>query len=125
MKASGNYPGISVEDSLKKGKDHTDKLEKEHQYISASVKQYQTKEDFQTPENLKNQHGSSQKRKPDSPPKDQKVAQIARDDANTEVFSWGCDRHGQLGLGITYDKEEGAENTNQPQPRFCVYGVTI
>ena len=41
------------------------------------------------------------------------------------MFSWGCDRHGQLGLGINYDKEDGAENTNQPQPRFCVYGVTI
>lgn len=54
-----------------------------------------------------------------------KVLQIKRDDPNTEVFSWGCDNKGQLGLGIVHDREAGNEAFNQPQPRFCIYGVTI
>ena len=53
------------------------------------------------------------------------VIQIKRDDVNTEVFSWGSDVKGQLGLGMSHNKDMGAEGYNQPQPRFCIYGVTI
>jgi hypothetical protein len=30
---------------------------------------------------------------------EEKEDTIERDDPNTEVFSWGCDQSGQLGLG--------------------------
>ena len=43
-----------------------------------------------------------------------KVLQIKRDDPNTEVFSWGCDNKGQLGLGMVHDREAGNEAFNQP-----------
>ena len=58
--------------------------------------------------------------------------QIAREDPNTEVFSWGCDRDGQLGLGQEHGQggdlmSNGgtAKDFDQPQPRFCIYGITI
>lgn len=56
--------------------------------------------------------------------------QIARDDPNTEIFSWGCDNKGQLGLGDQVHgkgaKEGlGSASFNMPQPRFCMYGITI
>lgn len=39
----------------------------------------------------------------------------------TEVFSWGCDNHGQLGLGLL-----GLNQNNlQPAPKYCTYGITI
>ena len=63
---------------------------------------------------------------------DDQCVQIARDDITTEVFSWGCDDQGQLGLGAEHGQgggkiEKGGSTSdfNQPQPRFCVYGVTI
>ena len=57
---------------------------------------------------------------------------IDRDDMHTEVFSWGNDANGQLGLGIIHgqggeamEKGEGRDSYKQPQPRFCIYGITI
>jgi len=38
----------------------------------------------------------------------------------TEVFSWGSDRLGQLGLGVDTGKE-----SNYCIPRFCSYNITI
>lgn len=38
----------------------------------------------------------------------------------TEVFSWGSDRQGQLGLGVDNNKE-----LNYSIPRFCSYNITI
>ena len=38
----------------------------------------------------------------------------------TEVFSWGCDKAGQLGLGIQLSGEQ-----SYPVPRFCSYNITI
>jgi len=39
----------------------------------------------------------------------------------TEVFSWGSDLNGQLGLGLM----GGNSNTLQPTPKYCTYGITI
>ena len=51
---------------------------------------------------------------------------------NTEVFSWGNDANGQLGLGNVHgqggeamEKGAGRDSYKQPQPRFCIYGITI
>lgn len=41
------------------------------------------------------------------------------DDAYTEVFAWGADRYGQLGLG---NKQSGK---CYPTPRFCSFSVVI
>lgn len=57
---------------------------------------------------------------------------IEREDLNTEVFSWGNDANGQLGLGNIHgqggeamEKGGSRDNYKQPQPRFCIYGITI
>jgi len=42
----------------------------------------------------------------------------------TEVFSWGSDTEGQLGLGIQQISGASAEQ-NYPVPRFCSYNITI
>ena len=34
------------------------------------------------------------------------IEQIDRHDPNTEVFSWGCDRNGQLGLGQEHGQKQ-------------------
>lgn len=41
-------------------------------------------------------------------------------DFYTEVFSWGSDRYGQLGLGVDMASEH-----NYTIPRFCSYNITI
>ena len=44
----------------------------------------------------------------------------------TEVFSWGNDEAGQLGLGATENQEQELMVKNGfPVPRFCSYNVTI
>ena len=40
---------------------------------------------------------------------------------NSEVFSWGGDLHGQLGLGLV----GASKNNMQPIPKFCTYGISI
>ena len=53
---------------------------------------------------------------------------MAGDQKFTEIFSWGCDSQGQLGLGLmqTFDAREG-DNKGElyPIPRFCTYGIII
>ena len=39
----------------------------------------------------------------------------------TEVFSWGSDRHGQLGLGSQMSAGKALHNL----PRFCSYNIPI
>ena len=39
----------------------------------------------------------------------------------TEVFSWGSDRYGQLGLGV----DMASRDPNYTIPRFCSYNITI
>ena len=39
----------------------------------------------------------------------------------TEVFSWGSDRHGQLGLG----KQANGTQVNYDVPRLCSYNIPI
>ena len=39
----------------------------------------------------------------------------------TEVFSWGSDRHGQLGLGQQMSAGKSLHNL----PRFCSYNIPI
>ena len=39
----------------------------------------------------------------------------------TEVFSWGSDKHGQLGLG----KSVSGGKQYHLIPRFCSYNITI
>jgi alpha-tubulin suppressor-like RCC1 family protein len=39
----------------------------------------------------------------------------------TEVYSWGSDMQGQLGLGLM----AGQSNNLQPAPKYCTYGITI
>jgi alpha-tubulin suppressor-like RCC1 family protein len=47
-------------------------------------------------------------------------------DFYTEVFSWGNDEFGQLGLGATEQQEQELLMQNAyPVPRFCSYNVTI
>jgi len=44
----------------------------------------------------------------------------------TEVFSWGNDEFGQLGLGATeHSEQELVIKNGFPVPRFCSYNVTI
>jgi hypothetical protein len=53
MKSQGTYPGITVEESLKKGVKHFESIDKPESN-SFKAKLYSQKEDFQTPDNLKN-----------------------------------------------------------------------
>jgi len=39
----------------------------------------------------------------------------------TEVFSWGSDRYGQLGLGQQMSQGKALQTT----PRFCSYNIPI
>lgn len=50
----------------------------------------------------------------------------------TDIFSWGCDLQGQLGLGLLQTVNPALEDEKdpksiqlQPVPRFCTYGITI
>lgn len=43
--------------------------------------------------------GSQSHSRQSSPAQSTKVQQIDRSDPHSEVFSWGCDAAGQLGLG--------------------------
>lgn len=46
----------------------------------------------------------------------------------TEVFSWGNDSEGQLGIGENRNQSEGqliAANNSHSVPRFCSYNITI
>jgi len=42
----------------------------------------------------------------------------------TEVFSWGNDELGQLGLGVN-QKKNGRQKTKYSVPRYCSFNISI
>ena len=54
-------------------------------------------------------------------PREEQIVDIkTENEFYTEVFSWGSDRHGQLGLGI-----DVSSDPTYTIPRFCSYNITI
>lgn len=43
----------------------------------------------------------------------------------TQVFSWGNDKHGQLGLGLSGEEYKKSHNDQHSLPRYCSYNTPI
>ena len=54
-------------------------------------------------------------------PGDQILDIQTEDNFYTEIFSWGSDHAGQLGLG----SGELSSDQNYPAPKFCSYNISI